>query len=96
MSKKSFSFLLLKYILYNRNFKFNLLYKVFTKDYNQENISFYFFEFFFKKKLYYSKIRIRCHFSFKSRAVLTKFMLNRIPFKELASFGYIQGVKKAN
>jgi ribosomal protein S14 len=99
MPKKSFNSLLLKYIFYNNRHKCNLIYKIFFKDFNQEiskNISIYFFELFLKKKTYYSKIRLKCHFNLKSRAILTKFMLNRIPFKQLASNGLIQGVRKAN
>jgi len=97
MPKRSFNTLLLKYIFYNNRNKSNLFYKILLKDFNQETfLSIYFFELFFKKKTYYSKIRIKCHFNYKSRAILTKFMLNRFPFKQLASSGYIQGVRKAN
>lgn len=99
MPKKSFNSLLLKYILFNNRYKNYLLYKIFFKDFNQEtnyNISIYFFELLLKKKIYYSKIRLKCHFNLKSRAIFSKFMLNRIPFKELASNGLIQGVRKAN
>jgi ribosomal protein S14 len=99
MPKNSFFTLLLKYILYTNRYKSNLLYKVFFKDFNQEinyNISIYFFELLLKKKIYYSKIRLKCHLNLKSRAIFNKFMLNRISFKELASNGFIQGIKKAN
>lgn len=97
MIKKSFNNLLAKYIYFKKKELNNLFYNVFKKDYLEEKIvSHEISQLFYRKSTYYSKIRVKCHFTNKSRAILTKFMMYRMSFKELAVKGSIQGIKKAS
>lgn len=43
-----------------------------------------------------TRIRSRCIITNRGRAVFTKYRLSRAPFRMLASFGRLSGIRKAN
>ena len=43
-----------------------------------------------------TRIRSRCLVTNRGRAVFTKYRLSRTPFRMLASFGRLSGIRKAN
>lgn len=96
-NKKSFLNLIFKYNNFKKKELYSNFYKSQLKDFIiEKKIIYTIYNLFFSKTTFYSKIRLKCHINFKSRAILKKFMLNRISFKKLASIGSLQGIKKAS
>lgn len=91
------------------NYKDNLRRKVFLRDEKFTNfirlfivdkrikfpIRFFIrFVFFYKRRSMRSKIRNRCLLTGRSRFVLRYFRLSRASFRDVASFGFLSGVRK--
>lgn len=82
--------------LFLRDEKFNKFIRLFIVDKRVKfSIRFFIrFVFVYKRRAMKSKIRNRCLLTGRSRFILRYFRLSRASFRDLASFGFLSGVKK--
>lgn len=90
-----------KNLLIQKNFKSVELQSVYNKNISNEfghlePLYLYIASMNYKRSAYYSKCKLRCFLSGRTRAVLKKFMLSRMMFKKISLNGYITGLKKAS
>ncbi len=52
--------------------------------------------FLISKNQYFSKLKMRCNYSNRSRGIYSELGISRIKLKNFASYGFINGIKKAS
>lgn len=75
----------------------NIINNSFFKDFTiVDHTNLYFATLNYRQSLNYSRIKLRCFLTGKTRAVIKKFMLSRAIFKKIGLNGYIVGLKKTS